>query len=277
MATYALGDVQGCFATLQSLLVRIDYAPGRDRLLFLGDLVNRGPRNVEVLRWLMAQGDAVEAVLGNHDLHLLARAAGHADAKRRDTLGDVLTAPDRGTLLAWLRARPLVLAHGDALLVHAGLPPGMSRAEALELGMEISGHLRGSDAEAGALLRDLRRSPLSWAAARDAGDPHLRRRVALQAFTLLRVCLADGTPDLVYNGGLADLPAGRRPWFEFPGSTGRVLFGHWAALGVYAAPGAQCLDGGCVWGRALAALRLDDGVLFEAPNLDVHPGHDPHD
>lgn len=268
MATYVIGDVQGCFATLQALTARIGFDPGRDRLLFLGDLVNRGPKNVEMLRWMVAQGPSVNSVLGNHDLHLLARARGLADAKKRDTVGDVLTAPDHVVLLEWLRARPLLLREGPFVLVHAGIPPGMTLAEAETEAAALSHGLRGPEADT--LLRDLRRPVRAWSSAR-ADGPGARRRIALQGFVLLRSCLADGTPDPVFSGALAELPPGRRAWFDFdPASRAgvTVLCGHWAALGVHRAAGLLSLDTGCVWGRELTALRLEDGHLISTPTID---------
>ena len=272
MPTYVIGDVQGCFATLQALTARIAFEPGRDRLLFVGDLVNRGPQNVEFLRWLVSQGPSVNAVLGNHDLHLLGRARGLFDAKKRDTVGDVLTAPDHVALLEWLRARPFLLREGDFLLVHAGIPPGMTLGEAEIEAHALSRRLRGPEADG--LLRELRRPMRSWAAAVAAGDTEARHHIALQGFVLLRTCLEDGTPDPVYSGGLGDLPRGRRPWFDFdPASRAGVtlLCGHWAALGLHRAPGLVSLDTGCVWGRALTALRLDDGRIFSEPTIDRLP------
>jgi bis(5'-nucleosyl)-tetraphosphatase (symmetrical) len=277
VATYVVGDVQGCAETLRALVAALDFDPARDRLLFAGDLVNRGPLNAAVLRFVMGLGPAAQAVLGNHDLHLIGRALGVFAAKRRDTLEDVLTAPDRDAMVDWLRARPFVLPAGAAgdplaghLIVHAGLPPGMTPVQALAESAGLSARLR-SDA-APALLRQMRDPPCAWAAAVASGDAGLRARVALQGFTLMRACLADTTPDPHFSGALIDLPPFLRPWFEFDAAaraTVTVHFGHWAALGVHRGPGVQALDSGCVWGRALTALCLETGRIHQMPNRDA--------
>lgn len=276
MATYVVGDVQGCAETLRALVAALDFEPARDRLVFAGDLVNRGPLNAEVLRFVMGLGPAVQAVLGNHDLHLIGRALGVFKPKRRDTLDDVLGAPDAAAMIDWLRGRPFVLSTGatvaasDHLIVHAGLPPGMTPAQALAESAGLSARLR-SDA-APALLGEMREPPRAWATAVASGDAGLRARVALQGFTLMRACLADTTPDPDFAGTLLDMPPWLRPWFEFdPASRAGVTvhFGHWAALGVHCGPGVQALDSGCVWGRALTALCLDDGHIVQVPNRDA--------
>ncbi len=272
MATYVIGDVQGCFATLQALVREIGFNPAHDRLVLVGDLVNRGPDNVNVLRWARSLGPAVEAVLGNHDLHLLGRAAGLYGAKKRDSVDDVLTAPDRDALLDWLRARPLFLRLDPLpyVVVHAGIMPGLSLDEAADAAASLSNDLRaGGDAEL-AVLKGYRR-PLCRLAD-TAGDPEARRIAILQGLTLLRTCLADGTPDADFSGRLVEIPPGRRPWFtfepeRFTGTT--VLFGHWAALGVHWAPGVHAIDTGCVWGNDLTAFRADDGRHYRTRVRDV--------
>ncbi len=275
MATYLVGDVQGCYRTLRALVAAVGFDPARDRMIFVGDLVNRGPHNTEVLRWLVAQGPSVEAVLGNHDLHLLARARGVSDAKRRDTLGDILTAPDRDALLTWVRHRPLLLRldlpnGGLGHVVHAGLAPGMSLAEAEDAAAALAERLRGPEFDG--VLRDLRGPAASWASVRRGADAHARQRAALQAFVYIRTCRADGTPDPTFAGALSERPPGHVAWFDLDpgprvGST--VFFGHWAALGLYRGPGVLCLDTGAVWGRALTALRLEDGRIFSVDTVDV--------
>lgn len=271
MATYVIGDVQGCFATLQRLVETIGYDRARDRLVFVGDLVNRGPRNLETLRWMVSQDDAVEAVLGNHDVHLLARARGLAGAKKRDTLGDVLEAPDTPRLLEWLRRRPFLLEVEGHVVVHAGLLPGMSLAEAREQSAALSEAFRGPALDD--LLHELRLTPDRWS---HAHDRQARRRAAMQGFLFLRTCHADGTPEPHFAGALGELPPGCRPWFDFEPErwAGRtVLFGHWAALGLHAANAARCLDSGCVWGRDLTAFRLEDAQLFSVANVDFPGAH----
>jgi bis(5'-nucleosyl)-tetraphosphatase (symmetrical) len=265
MATYAIGDVHGCFATLQALLARIAYSPGDDRLWLVGDLVNRGPQSLAVLRWAADQGDdRLVVTLGNHDLHLLARAAGVAERKRRDTLDAVLNAPDRDELLAWLRRRPLLHREGETLLVHAGLFPQWSVEEAEGLAREAEERLRGRTA--GRLLRAAagKRSE-RW---RRGLTPGARVRVAVAGMVRLRALTADGRMCADWSGPPSDLPAGCRPWFELPerrSAGARIVCGHWAALGLRMEPGIAAIDTGCVWGQRLTALRLDDGKVFQEP------------
>lgn len=270
MATYAIGDVHGCFLTLRRLLQRISYDPGRDRLWLVGDLVNRGPRSLEVLRWAVEQGERLTVVLGNHDLHLLARAAGLARARRRDTLEEVLAAPDRDDLLAWLRGRPLLHREDGFLLVHAGLLPAWTVADAERLAREVEAALRAN--RAGRLLASLRvEPPRPWRASLAAGA---RRRLALAVFTRLRTLRPGGRLCDDFSGPPDEAPDGCLPWFDFPdrqtaGET--VIFGHWAALGLLRRDGLAGLvglDTGCVWGRELTALRLEDGKLFQEPSSE---------
>ena len=270
MATYAIGDVHGCAVTLERLLRRIGYRRGSDRLWLVGDLVNRGPGSLAVLRWAAEQGEGLVAVLGNHDLHLLARAAGLAKARRRDTLEAVLEAPDRDDLLAWLRARPLVHREGGWLLVHAGVLPEWTPSRVGNLAREVEGELQGDLAgragRARRLLSTLREPPLvPW---RDDLPGNIRRRLALAAFTRLRTMDARGRLCDAFSGPPAQAPAGCRPWFEAPGRASlqeSILFGHWAALGLHLTDGLAGLDTGCVWGGALTALRLDDRRVFQEP------------
>lgn len=243
MATYAIGDVQGCDRTLGRLLTRVDFDPARDRLWFVGDLVNRGPDSLAVLRRLRALGDRAVAVLGNHDLHLLARADGRR-GRRLDTLEAVLAAPDAAELVAWLRARPLLHREGPHLMVHAGLHPSWS--------------LRTAERHARALEARIRAGDLC------AGDE------AISVFTRLRFVDAAGVPDYGHKCGPEEAPAGLRPWFEVrpPAPDVTVVFGHWAALGLAIAPGIIGLDTGCVWGDRLTAVRLEDHAVFsEASEL----------
>jgi bis(5'-nucleosyl)-tetraphosphatase (symmetrical) len=246
--------VQGCFTTLDRLLRRIAYDPRHDRLLLTGDLVNRGPRSLEVLRWAMAQGDRVVTVLGNHDVHLLRAVAGLRATRPRDTMSDILNAPDRDELIAWLRRRPLVHVEGSHVLVHAGLWPTWSVADAVALSAEVSASLCESD-ELLALVGDF-----------GVEDPDLaltgpaRLRTALVLMTTLRMFDARRQP-LRYAGAPEGAPANATPWYEAGDARWRshqVLFGHWAALGHRRVSGAVALDSGAVWGRSLTALRIDD-------------------
>jgi len=273
VATYAIGDIQGCHDSLLALLERIDYRRGRDRLLLAGDLVNRGPRSVDVLRWARDQGDSVEAVLGNHDLHLLGCAAGVRRARRHDTFQDVLAAPDREELLAWLRARPLVVREGSALLVHAGLLPPWTAAQAEELAREVEAELRGP--RGAALLADWSGAPRAW-----RGDlaPAERRALALSAMVSIRCVDRAGAMEPAFKGPPGDAPPELVPWFDHPGRRSRdvrVVVGHWAALGLHLAADVAAIDTGCVWGGRLSALRLDGGAggdeVIDVPGLAVPP------
>jgi len=269
MSTYAIGDIQGCYDELVALLERIAYEPRRDQLWLVGDLVNRGPRSLDVLRWAIEQGDSVVSVLGNHDLHLLVRAAGVVRPKKTDTLDDVLSAPDRDELLHWLRHRPFAHRRGGWLLVHAGLVPSWDVPTALAQATETEGDMRGDHWRE--LLGAWRHAPhAAWGTAwrRDL-DHEERFAFALNAFTRLRLCSVDGRMAMGFKGPPERAPAGLRPWFDLrddpPDLT--IIFGHWAALGRCIRPGLAGLDSGCIWGRALTAMRLDDGRIFEQPSL----------
>jgi bis(5'-nucleosyl)-tetraphosphatase (symmetrical) len=264
MATYAIGDVQGCHATLLQLLQRIRFDRGADRLWFVGDLVNRGPASLNVLRHVRDLGDAATVVLGNHDLHLLALAEGVRQPKALDTLQPVLDAPDCQELLDWLRELPLLHHEGDFLMVHAGLMPSWSEAQAEELAREVEDVLRGEHVQD--LLRWMQDGhELTW---HDHLDPEDRVRVALQVFTRLRTLTEDGGLCLEHTGPPHEAPAGALPWYHLPPSRDpdtKVLFGHWSTLGLLHTPQAIGLDTGCVWGGSLTALRLEDQEVFQEP------------
>jgi bis(5'-nucleosyl)-tetraphosphatase (symmetrical) len=262
MATYAIGDVHGCFETLQRLLRKVEYDPAQDRLWFVGDLINRGPSSLAMLRWAAERGDRSVVVLGNHDLHLLARAAGVSGAKRRDTLEEILEAPDRDDLLAWLQGRPLVHREGELLLVHAGLFPEWTAAQAESLARDVEQRLRGEKA-AKLLAAAEQKAPVRW---KESLSGLERAQVALAGFARLRTLDADGRMCPELTGPPALAPEGCRPWFEIPGrkSAGAtVIFGHWAALGLKIGNGIAALDSGAAWGRELTALRLDDWRVFQ--------------
>ncbi|HWP94996.1 MAG TPA: symmetrical bis(5'-nucleosyl)-tetraphosphatase [Gammaproteobacteria bacterium] len=262
MAVYAIGDIQGCHDELRALLARLDFDPQRDRLWFTGDLVNRGPHSLAVLRFVKALGERAVTVLGNHDLHLLAVAAGARPLKARDTFGDVLAAPDREPLLEWLRHRPL-LHHDESLgwtLVHAGLPPQWDLAQARACAAELEAVLRGPHWRE--FLHEMYgNEPDRWS---DTLTGKARLRFIVNAFTRLRYCSADGRLDLATKLAPGSQPEGFMPWFEVPGRASavlRIVFGHWSTLGPVTAPNLLPLDTGCVWGGALTARRLDgDGA-----------------
>lgn len=263
MATWAIGDVQGCFRTLERLLERVGPA-STDDLVLVGDLVNRGTGSLEALRWAVRQ-PRLRVVLGNHDLHLLGLAAGVRRPKGKDTLGPVLTAKDRGELLDWLGARPLLLrldvGGRPYVVVHAGLLPAWDAAQAARLADEVQAALAADRAAALEVL---------FADEEDLAGAEARVRGTAAALTRLRTIGPDGAPDWEFNGAPPDAPRGRRPWFEVPGrrsADGPVVFGHWAALGLHLAPNVLALDSGCVWGRSLTAVRLDDRSVVQEPTV----------
>ncbi len=253
-----MGDIQGCLGPLQRLLEKLRFDPARDRLWLVGDLVNRGPQSLETLRFVRSLGAAVTCVLGNHDLHLLAVRHGVRRPNPRDTLREVVDAPDGEELLDWVRHLPLL--HRDpalgTTLVHAGIYPSWSLDEAASLAREVEGVLRGP--RWGSLIRNMYGDrPRRW-------DPelsgHERARFIINAFTRMRFVGADGALDFAHTGPPGSQPAGLTPWFEVPGraSAGeRIAFGHWSALPHPATPGLLALDSGCVWGNRLSAVKID--------------------
>jgi bis(5'-nucleosyl)-tetraphosphatase (symmetrical) len=261
MPHYVVGDLQGCLDSLRELLRRIAFEPSRDRLTFVGDLVNRGPQSLATLRFVRALGPAAETVLGNHDLYLLAVAVGVVPAKATDTFHDVLEAPDRDELLAWLATRPLALSVDEALIVHAGVLPQWTAEKAQSLADEVHAALRVAPS---AFLHDMFGNlPDRWSD--DLTGP-ARLRVIVNALTRLRVCTPDGRMEFATKGDPAGAPKGYVPWFEVEARQSRnelVIFGHWSALGIVRRPNVIGLDSGCVWGRQLSALRLTDRVLFQ--------------
>lgn len=271
MAIYAIGDIQGCYRTFRKLLTRISFDPASDTLLLTGDLVNRGPRSLEVLQWAYQHRESVVTVLGNHDLKLLACAVSAAPIKARDTFQDVLDAADRGELLDWLRRRPWLHREGRFVLVHAGMLPSWTFAAASQYADELHTVLAGPG-YADALRELYAEGPVAWDAALEGAK---RRRALADIFTKLRLCTAEGRPDYGYSGPPADAPDGLVPWFDVPGraTAGQpagltVVFGHWAALGFHRSPGVIALDSGCVWGGPLTAIRLPDQTHFQEPFTD---------
>lgn len=270
MATYAIGDVQGCHDELLVLLDRIRFDQAADQLWFVGDLVNRGPRSLETLRTIRDLGNSAISVLGNHDLHLLAVAEGISRTKHRDTFGDILAAPDRDELLHWLRQRPLLHHGGEFYLIHAGLPPQWDMDQATRLAQEAETALRSRDYRE-MLWHMYGNEPNRW-------DDHLgdweRLRFITNSFTRLRYCTTDGRMEFKQKGRPSTQPAGLMPWFEVPGrrSAGaRILFGHWSTLGFHVSQDAYCLDSGCLWGGELTALRIDgDLERTSVANLQGH-------
>lgn len=264
MATYAIGDIQGCYEPLQRLLDLIRFDPAHDQLWLAGDLVNRGPQSLDVLRWAHALGDRVVTVLGNHDLHLLARYHGSDRKSRNDTLDDVLQAPDCDDLMDWLRQQPLVHHDENAnwCMVHAGLPPRWSARKARKLAAEVEAVLRSDDIRT-FLAGMYGNKPDLWQKDLQGID---RWRVIVNYLTRMRFIDANGRLDLESKEGLETAPEGFMPWFEAPerkAESTRLIFGHWAALnGEVHRQNLFALDTGCVWGGHLTAMRLDDQQRF---------------
>jgi bis(5'-nucleosyl)-tetraphosphatase (symmetrical) len=264
MATYAIGDVQGCFEELQSLLQAIGFDRDSDRLWFVGDLVNRGPASLATLRFVRGLGRCAATVLGNHDLHLLALAHGLAKPRADDTLDEVLSAPDRGELLDWLRRLPMIHVEGEKVLVHAGLLPQWDIEKAKALAGEVEAELRGPGYR-DFLARLYGSRPDRWSDDLRGID---RLRVIVNAMTRMRFCTPEGAMDFRSKGEATQAPPGYLPWFEVQGrlSADRTLIcGHWSALGLRLAPRLLLLDSGCVWGGKLTAVRLDDLRLCQVP------------
>jgi len=262
MALYLIGDVQGCDGALQHLLDEIAFSPSRDRMVLLGDLVNRGPSSLAVLRRLRGLEGAAEALLGNHDLHLLAVAAGVRPPHRSDTVDDILTAPDRDGLLDWLRHRPLALQERGWLLVHAGVLPAWSPAQVLTLAAEVQALLRGPDLNDW-LHQMYGNQPDRWD---ETLQGPARWRVIVNALTRLRFCTADGVMEFATKDSAADAPPGYLPWFDAPArhcAGTPVAFGHWSTLGALQRADVLALDSGCVWGGQLSAACLPDGVAMD--------------
>ena len=264
---WAIGDLQGCLDPLRALLARI---PADERLVFVGDIVNRGPQSLATLRFVrdLVESGRAEALLGNHDLHLLAVAHGIRPLHADDTLQDVLDAPDRVPLLNWLRNRPLAIAEGGAVFVHAGVLPQWTTARTLALAGEVEHQLRGDDVRR-FLSTMYGNQPARWNDALQGPD---RWRCVINALTRLRFVQADGAMDLKRKDGPAAAgdpdPDGDMaiPWFDHPARATRndvVIFGHWSTLGHLNRPDVICLDSGCVWGGCLSALRWPDRVLLQ--------------
>ena len=273
MATYAIGDVQGCFGSLMTLLETLRFDVARDRLWFTGDLVNRGPRSLETLRFVRALGDRAITVLGNHDLHLLGVACGSRRLKSGDTILDVLAAPDRDDLIAWLRRRPLL--HRDAergiTMVHAGLPPQWTLETARACAAAVETELRGSGIKK--LMRQMSGNQGdTWSASLPCAD---QLGYVVNCLMRMRYCDPAGRLDLKEKGPPGSQSAPYLPWFAVPGrlhASEIIVFGHWASLGICDEPGIHALDTGCVWGGALAALCLETWERTSVPCHDIVEG-----
>lgn len=276
MAHYLVGDIQGCLAPLQRLLDQVAFDPASDRLLCAGDLVNRGPDSLATLRFLKTLGDSVQAVLGNHDLHLLAIYYGGAPPNPSDTLSATLAAPDCDSLCEWLRQQPMLIENTKHryLLVHAGIPHIWSRKTTLECAKELEQAIRGDDCST-YFQAMYGNQPTSWHADLSGTD---RLRTITNYLSRMRVINAAGTLDLSYRGNLSGLPGGYFPWFarRHPDwQDYKVFFGHWAALnGNIPSTWAKGLDTACVWGGRMRFYRVKDGALFHSDCADCgQPRH----
>lgn len=258
MAVYAIGDIQGCFDELQSLLRLIHFNPQHDRLWFAGDLVNRGPKSLETLRFIKDLGNRAASVLGNHDLHLIAAAHGYPISGDDHTLDAILNAPDRDELINWLRRQPL-LHHDDTLgytMIHAGLPPQWDLALARQCAQEVETCLRG-DRITDFIEHMYGNKPRQWS---DDLSGWKRLRFTVNCLTRLRFCDDQGRLKLKYKGPPGSQPPEYRPWFELPDRKSRhmnIVFGHWSTLGKRNDAGIFPLDTACLWGGKLTALRID--------------------
>ena len=264
MARYAIGDIQGCFDSLLRLLERCAFDPLVDQLWLVGDLVNRGPRSLETLRFVRDLGSSAITVLGNHDLSLLMASEGFGKRGKGDTFDDILDAPDRDDLLDWLRRQPLCHVEGGYCMVHAGLLPQWTAAEARELALEVEVALT-ADNWHDFLAHMWGSEPVAW---RDDLEGWARLRVIVNAMTRMRFCTPDGVMDFKAKGEVSKAPEGCIPWFEAPGrrSTDSVLItGHWSALGLKVLPNLLAIDSGCLWGGPLTAVRLEDRAVFQVP------------
>lgn len=265
MATYIVGDLQGCYTPLRELLDQVEFDPATDCLWLTGDLVNRGPESLECLRFVKSLGKAALTVLGNHDLHLLAIAYAGLKAKRKDTLEEILQAPDRDDLLEWLRRQPLMFVDEKRklALVHAGIFPGWTLTQAHICAQEVEAELQSASCVD--FFRNMYgNTPDNWCDSLDGFD---RLRFITNAFTRMRICTREFALDMNYKAGVKDIPKGYQPWFEYykPPDGWTVYFGHWAAL--MAETGRDsivAMDSGCVWGRFLTMLRVDDGSVFRS-------------
>ena len=267
MTTYAIGDVQGCYDELQALLDRLKFDFRQDTLWLAGDLVNRGPRSLEVLRFVKSLGECAVSVLGNHDLHLLVHAHGYESSKKGDTLEPILKAPDRDELLNWLRQRPLL--HHDEYrqitLIHAGLAPQWKLQDAINCAREVETTLRDDDAFHEFLENMYGNNPDHW----DPGLKHWERmRFIVNCFTRLRYVNGNGRLKLKAKGAPGSQPSGCVPWFQAPQrqtQNDKLLFGHWSTLGFYSGDNVVALDTGCLWGGKLTAINVDDVVASANP------------
>lgn len=262
MATYAIGDLQGCFTAFQRLIDLIHFDPAQDKLWLVGDIVNRGPDSLSILRTIKQAGDAIIMVLGNHDLHLLMVAAGIAKSHPSDTIQAILDASDREELLNWLRHQKLFHIEGNYAMVHAGLLPSWSILQAEKLAHEVESALRQDNYQE--LFAQLYgNEPNYW---QDEWTGYERLRVIINAMTRMRICTPEGMMNCAFKGNIQSIPSGYLPWFSIPQRVSQkntIICGHWSALGLVITDNLIALDSGCVWGGQLTAIRLEDREVFQ--------------
>ncbi|MGB3620095.1 symmetrical bis(5'-nucleosyl)-tetraphosphatase [Ketobacter sp. MCCC 1A13808] len=262
MATYAIGDLQGCFKPFKCLLDEVKFNPDQDQIWLCGDLVNRGPESLKTLKFCYDRRDNLIAVLGNHDLHMLAVLAGIGSPKRKDTFNDVLASKHRDKLTDWLLSCPLMHENDDWVMSHAGIYPGWSLQQARKCAREVETVLQNPQLRLQYFENMYGNTPAIWDESLTGPD---RWRTITNFFTRMRLVNGDGEIDLTHKEALSDAPAGLIPWFQWPQRTPlkkKILFGHWAALqGVSNYPGVLALDTGCVWGNRLTAVCLETEAL----------------
>lgn len=273
MTTFAIGDIQGCYDSLQLLLEEILFNPEHDRLWLVGDLVNRGPKSLEVLRWAMEHDDSIDVVLGNHDLHLLRNAAGHEKRKKRDTLSAIYDAPDFDELIEWLRRRPFMVEDGTFVMVHAGIHPSWSIEDARARAGELEAALRG-DGWRDTMAAISGNKVMPWS---DELEGDVRLKSIASVFVRMRTCSREGMLCTKYAGAPEGAPGGCLPWYalQHPDWKQRcVVFGHWSTLGLRMDDYHMAIDTGCVWGGQLTAVRLPDRQVFQVNAAEPAYGGD---
>ena len=257
MARFAIGDIQGCYNEFMALLSKISFTPGKDTLYLVGDLVNRGPNSLEVLRYIYKHQDSIITVLGNHDIYLLARYASIVDATSDETISDILTANDSKKLIGYLRSCPLIFEDSDYILVHAGIHPDLSLDNLVKLNNAVMKNLK-SDNYPKFIKKIYGNKPYIWS---NNLSPNKQMTFAINASTRMRfINIKTHAIDYKFKGEVFNHPRELTPWFKLslhPSINKKVLFGHWAALGFYHSENFISLDTGCVWGRKLTAIDID--------------------
>ncbi len=262
MATYAIGDIQGCYHAFLALLARLKFNPKHDSLWLVGDIINRGSGSLEVLRWCYQHQQSIKIVLGNHDLHALAVLHELKPEHKSDTLQALFHAPDRAVLLMWLRNQPLMLVENGYVMLHAGLLPQWTIDDALCYANEVESVLQG-DSYQDFLANMYGSQPSQWQADLTGMD---RLRIITNAFTRMRICTADGEMEFAFKGELPDVPAGYLPWFDMPNRqshSAQIICGHWSALGLRQRNNVHALDTGCLWGGQLTAMCLENKEITQ--------------